>query len=94
MLYVTAYELNVFQGAVNLIANSRPIIVFEFWETWFIKVRPIFEFLKPGYTFFSTRRGEDAYNLYFNNEYDDVTDILCLPINSNRLNYDALQNPS
>jgi len=90
---VEGYELNVFQGAVNLIANSRPIIVFEFWETWFTKVRPIFEFLKPGYTFFSARRGEDAYNLYSNNEYDDVTDILCLPINSNKLNYDALQNP-
>ncbi len=88
---VEGYEINVFQGATSLIDAARPIMVFEFWETWFPRVRPIFEFLSPGYTFFSSLRGEDAYSVYCKNAFDGVADILCLPVNSNELNHEALR---
>lgn len=88
---VEGYELNVFQGATSLISTCRPIIVFEFWETWFPRARPIFEFLNPGYSMFSSLRGEDAYRIYCENDFDGVADILCLPVNSNELNSEVLR---
>lgn len=88
---VEGSELHVFRGAANYLQNNRPVLIFEFWETWMEKIRPIFEFLTPGYTFRKYGLDEDAYDYYNRVRGQSTTDILCLPKKSiNRLNTNAL----
>jgi hypothetical protein len=77
---VEGHEIDVFRGGVDTIASLRPIIVFEFWETWWTRgVRKIFDFLAPHYRLVRVRDRVDAVEYYSHNSGTGVVDIACFP---------------
>ena len=76
---VEGHEHEVIQGAEQLIKTSRPFIVFEFWETWWDKVRLIFEFLQPYYHLIRVQDGADVSRWYYDNKSAGQVDIGCVP---------------
>jgi FkbM family methyltransferase len=80
---VEGHELSVFQGAIATISTFRPIIVFEFWETWWTKgIQNIFAFLSPHYKLIRVHDGNDAVDYYSRTSATGVVDIACLPVSS------------
>jgi FkbM family methyltransferase len=77
---VEGHEIDVFRGGVKTIAFFRPIIVFEFWETWWTRgVQNIFDFLAPQYSLLRVQDGTDAIEYYSKTSGTGVVDIACLP---------------
>jgi FkbM family methyltransferase len=77
---VEGFELNVIRGAAQIIAAHRPVLVFEFWETWWERsIRHIFDYLKPAYTLIRLEDGANVDDFYYHNRRDGIADIGCLP---------------
>ncbi|WP_447968272.1 FkbM family methyltransferase [Nitrospira sp. M1] len=82
---VEGHELEVFRGSVNIINKYRPVMVFEFWETWWDKgIRHIFEFLAQSYKLVRLQDGKDVEKFYYEQKRHDVVDIGCLPLQQAR----------
>lgn len=55
------HELEVIRGGAQMVARRRPVIVFEFWQTWWDRgVSRIFDVLRPGYRLTLLQTGEDV----------------------------------
>jgi FkbM family methyltransferase len=98
---VEGHELDVLRGANETIASFRPIIVFEFWETWWTKgIQNIFAFLSPCYKLIRLCDGVDATQYYSRTSGTGVVDIGCLPLevsgsfDASILNTEAETSPS
>jgi FkbM family methyltransferase len=77
---VEGHEIDVFRGAVETIRTFRPVIVFEFWETWWRKgIQNIFAFLHPHYRLVRVKDGIDAAEYYSHNTGVGVVDIAAFP---------------
>ncbi len=77
---VEGFELNVIRGAARTIATHRPILVFEFWETWWENsIRHVFDYLLPAYTLIRLEDGVNVDDFYYHNRRDGIVDIGCLP---------------
>ena len=77
---VEGHELQVIRGALEIINRWRPIVVFEFWETWWDRgVRGIFDFLKHQYQLVRLQDGEIVNEFYYERRGDGCVDIACLP---------------
>lgn len=81
---VEGNELEVFRGATETIAESRPVMAFEFWETWWDKsVRRIFAYLREHYDLIRLQDGELVNDWYDENHGQTSVDIGCIPRRSN-----------
>jgi FkbM family methyltransferase len=77
---VEGHELKVIRGAARTIATHRPLLIFEFWETWWDRgVRHIFDYLKPGYTLTRLQDGVNVEEFYYHNRGEGTVDIACVP---------------
>src|SRR6185369_10481627 len=77
---VEGHEIDVFRGGVETLSAVRPLIIFEFWETWWTRgVQNIFAFLAPHYRLVRVKDGIDAAEYYARNSGTGVVDIACLP---------------
>jgi|GEM_PF-3573911 len=77
---VESFEPQVVAGGRNFIEGARPIILFEFWESWWDKgFRELFEYLAPLYRLIRIQDGMDVEKWYYSNVGPGVADILCLP---------------
>jgi len=77
---VEGHEIDVFRGGVQTLSKFRPIVIFEFWETWWTRgVQNIFEFLAPHYRLVRLKDRIDAAQYYSHNSGTGVVDIACLP---------------
>src|SRR5262249_50100814 len=73
---VEGHEIDVFRGAVETISTLRPLIVFEFWETWWTKgIQNIFAFLRTHYQLVRVKDGIDALDYYSHTTGTGVVDI-------------------
>lgn len=81
---VEGHENAVIHGARGVIANWRPFIIFEFWESWWnLGVEEIFDFLDTNYELRVAQTGELAYG-YYKRRTDlaasnTTVDIACTP---------------
>jgi FkbM family methyltransferase len=74
------HELEVIRGASETIDKYRPILIFEFWETWWDRsVRRIFDFLRETYQLIRIQDGLIVNDHYYENQGSGVVDIACLP---------------
>jgi FkbM family methyltransferase len=77
---VEGHELSVLRGASETISRFRPVIVFEFWETWWDKgIRKIFDYLRHHYDMSRIQDGDDVHRYYYENHGEGVVDIGCVP---------------
>jgi FkbM family methyltransferase len=77
---VEGHELEVLRGAVETIQSRRPVIVFEFWETWWERsVSRIFDLLRPQYRLVRIQDGENADEYYRSHRGTGIVDIGCIP---------------
>jgi FkbM family methyltransferase len=77
---VEGHELQVIRGAAETLNRCRPILVFEFWETWWDRgVRLIFDFLRDHYRLVRLQDGETVNDFYYSQCRDGCVDIACLP---------------
>jgi len=77
-------ERPVFAGARETIARDAPVMVFEFWETWWRRgISDIFDQLAPDYDLVVLGTGEDAVALYMaegdSGRRAGSVDIGCIP---------------
>jgi FkbM family methyltransferase len=86
---VEGHEIDVFRGGVQTLSSFRPLIIFEFWETWWTRgVQNIFAFLAPHYRLVRVKDGIDAVQYYSHNSGTGVVDIACLPRQGVETNFD------
>lgn len=77
---VESFEPQVVSGGSKMIESIRPIILFEFWETWWDKgFRELFNYLTPMYKLVRMQDGANVEQWYHLNAGTAVSDILCLP---------------
>lgn len=77
---VEGHEPSVFAGSRKIIEQCRPIIVFEFWETWFHRgYSDLFQKLRKEYHLIRVQDGADAAAVYQDQNGQDAVDIGCLP---------------
>jgi FkbM family methyltransferase len=76
---VEGYEPQVFEGARRLIADTRPMILFEFWETHYDRFQPWFSILSQTHELFRASDGLPAVEWYAQNREAGVADILAVP---------------
>lgn len=82
---VEGHEYSVLMGARQTIEKLKPVLVFEFWETWWElgKFDILFEWLSPLYNLTVLQTGESAISVYAGKNrrcrLDGVVDILCTP---------------
>ncbi len=77
---VESAEPLVISGGRGTIERRRPIMLFEFWETWWnLGFRELFEYLKPLYKLIRMQDGEDVEDFYYTQTGNRAVDILCLP---------------
>jgi hypothetical protein len=77
---VESAEPLVIAGGRNTIERRRPVMLFEFWETWWDRgFREVFEYLKPAYRLIRMQDGEDVADFYYTQTGNRAVDILCLP---------------
>jgi hypothetical protein len=77
---VESFEPQVIAGGKTTIETLRPLILFEFWETWWtLGFRELFEYLLPMYKLIRMQDGIDVEHWYFENQGTIAADILCLP---------------
>lgn len=81
---VEGHESAVIRGASGIIADCRPFILFEFWESWWHRgIEEIFDHLYRDYELKIAQTGELAYQYY--KERSDLAasnvtvDITCTP---------------
>lgn len=78
---VEGHELEVLRGATETIQARRPVIVFEFWETWWEKsVRRIFDFLGGQYRLVRLQDGKKVNKYYYSHRGTGTVDIGCIPV--------------
>jgi len=62
---VEGHEPHVIAGAKTIIEKYKPILIFEFWESWWdLGIRDVFEYLDQYYDLFVLQTGEEAFTLY------------------------------
>jgi FkbM family methyltransferase len=77
---VESFEPQVIAGGRRTIETLSPILLFEFWETWWDKgFRELFEYLTPMYRLIRMQDGKDVERFYYSNSGGLAVDILCLP---------------
>jgi FkbM family methyltransferase len=77
---VESAEPLVIAGGRGTIECRRPIMLFEFWETWWnLGFRELFEYLKPLYHLIRMQDGEDVADFYYTQTGNRAVDILCIP---------------
>ena len=82
---VEGHELEVLRGAVDTIDRFRPIIAFEFWETWWDKsVRRIFDYLRMHYQLIRVQDGALVNDYYYTHRGTETVDIGCVPVEAMR----------
>jgi FkbM family methyltransferase len=79
-LDVEGHELSVINGGWQVIQKHQPIIVFEFWESWWERsVKQIFEMLQPLYRLSRLQDGQNVEEYYYSNKGEGTVDIVCIP---------------
>jgi len=77
---VESAEPLVVEGARHIIETVAPVMLFEFWETWWnLGVRELFEYLAPMYRLIRMQDGLDVERFYYQDSGTVAVDILCLP---------------
>jgi len=77
---VEGNELKVFRGAHRTIDRYRPVLIFEFWETWWrLGVRMMFDFLKEHYDLVRLDDGVPVNDYYYHHSETGNVDIGCVP---------------
>jgi FkbM family methyltransferase len=77
---VEGHEPALFRGARTTIERHQPILVFEFWETWWDKgFSTLFDELAADYRLIRVQDGADALRLYRKSRGDQGVDIAALP---------------
>jgi FkbM family methyltransferase len=77
---VESFEPQVIAGGRKTIEQVRPVILFEFWETWWNNgFHELFDYLTPMYTLVRMQDGINVDKWYHSNAGTGVSDILCLP---------------
>lgn len=82
---VEGHEPAVIKGAAKTIEHARPVIILEFWETWFNRgYREMFLWLEPMYELRVIQTGELVRSVYLKTEGKlsreaGVVDICALP---------------
>jgi FkbM family methyltransferase len=77
---VEGHEPAVVRGMAHTISTFRPVLVFEFWESWWNRgYRELFDYLSPMYRMTRLATGDDAYAFYTATGGNDVVDITCIP---------------
>lgn len=77
---VEGNEPAVIEGARRIIAEARPVLVFEFWETWWERgYREIFHELARYYDLVRLQDGSDAMALYSRKACNGIADIGAIP---------------
>lgn len=75
------HELEVIRGAHGTIERLRPVIVFEFWETWWdVSVRRLFDYLGRHYTMIRVQDDQVVNDFYYQHKREGTVDIGCVPI--------------
>jgi FkbM family methyltransferase len=77
---VESAEPLVIEGGRSTIETLLPIMLFEFWETWWNRgFRELFGYLAPMYRLIRMQDGVDVENFYEHSTGSKAVDILCLP---------------
>ena len=77
---VESAEPLVIEGCRNTIERLSPVMLFEFWETWWdLGFRELFEYLAPMYRLIRMQDGLDVERFYYQDSGTKAVDILCLP---------------
>ncbi|HVW38786.1 MAG TPA: FkbM family methyltransferase [Pirellulales bacterium] len=77
---VEGYEPAVFRGARETIRRHRPILVFEFWESWWNNgFSSLFADLEPYYHLVRIQDGVNVSQVYRSERGDKTVDIAALP---------------
>jgi FkbM family methyltransferase len=75
------HELEVIRGARETIERLRPVIVFEFWETWWeLGVRRLFDYLGRHYTMIRVQDEQVVNDFYYHDQRDGTVDVGCVPL--------------
>lgn len=78
---VEGHELGVLRGAAQTINRCRPILVFEFWESWWNRgVKQIFDYLKRDYVLVRVEDGVVVNDWYESHAGDGTVNIGCIPV--------------
>ncbi|MDX2180909.1 MAG: FkbM family methyltransferase [Bryobacteraceae bacterium] len=82
---VESAEPLVIEGGRGVIESRRPVMLFEFWETWWSKgFRELFDYLSPLYRLIRKQDGVDVERYYRETSGTKAVDILCLPRSGDR----------
>ena len=82
---VEGHEPALFRGAQQTIKRYQPLLVFEFWETWWDRgFSTLFTDLERYYRLVRLEDGADASHFYRNNRGQKSVDIAALPKRSLR----------
>jgi len=77
---VESAEPLVIEGGRRVIESRRPVMLFEFWETWWNRgFRELFDYLSPIYRLVRMQDGEEVERYYRDTTGTGAVDILCLP---------------
>ncbi len=77
---VESSEPQVIAGGRKTIEQGRPVILFEFWESWWDQgFHELFDYLAPMYTLVRMQDGINVDKWYHSNAGTGVCDILCIP---------------
>jgi FkbM family methyltransferase len=77
---VESAEPLVIAGGRSTIERNRPVMLFEFWETWWHRgFRELFEYLKPLFRLFRMQDSQDVSDFYYTQTGNRAVDILCIP---------------
>jgi FkbM family methyltransferase len=77
---VEGHEPAVFRGAWETLLQHRPVLVFEFWESWWTRgFAELFAKLMPYYELHRVQDGVDVAQFYGPNTSDKAVDIVAVP---------------
>jgi len=80
---VEGNEPAVILGAHETIAELRPRLIFEMWESKWDWYRDTFEYLRRAYYLVRVSDGVNALDFYTSNPANGTCDILAIPISKN-----------
>lgn len=83
---VEGHEPAVIAGSRKIVERHRPVVIFEFWESWWTRdYRELFEYLNGLYYLWILQTGKDAYKHYSSQSEEQLSrssatvDIGCIP---------------
>lgn len=78
---VEGCEPDVFTGGLKTLADHRPVLLFEFWESHLPRYRAWFEFLSKAYRLTRVPGGREVLSYYTRDStYSECIDILAVPL--------------